>query len=263
MVRTRSREVNLDLCKVLHFPYETYLVICAQAEKAKDLGKNVFLCSSGSLSPAVARTLMPGGSGGNMRTFHQHVTGGAAAFIQHSQITPGLVNSVEKELKRIGIRDYYEINTMVTEIIGNALEHGIRDQNINWWMYHRVERGVLKLVFVDMGMGIVKSYHNAGLGRFTSDDRLVRNALDGKVGSSTKKPNRGKGLPQMDHMVRKNFISNFILITNTVTLRYTNGRYVSFRHPDFIGTYISWTVNKENFSKWQTYLTSQGNMAVL
>ncbi|WP_303033603.1 hypothetical protein [uncultured Duncaniella sp.] len=259
MVSLNCTDINLDLCNVEEFPYETHLVICAQAEKAKDQGRRIFMFTSGSLSLNVAQTLMLKKNG--IRTHHQHVIGKESTFIQHSQITPELVSNVEKELKRIGIRDYYDLNTLVTEIIGNAIEHGIRDQNINWWMHHYVERGTLKMVFVDMGTGIATSYRKAGIGKLTSDGKLLKRALNGDIGSSTKKPNRGKGLPQMDLMVRNNFISNFILITNKVTLRYNKGEYVSIRHSNFVGTYYSWTITKENFLKWQTWSTSQKTIA--
>ncbi len=253
MVAAQHNDIRLNFCNVKEFTYESYLVICAQAEKARDNKKKVFYILSATLSMPIANMLMI--EDRHQRTFHQHIVGEGAKFIQHSHITPELINSIEKELKRIGIRDYYGLNTLVTEIIGNAIEHGIRDQNINWWMHHKVEKNVLKLVFVDMGLGIISSYRKAKIGCWNRDETIIKDALNGKIGSSTKKANRGKGLPQIDQMVQKKFISNFILITNTITLRYINGEYVSYKHSNFVGTYISLTVNKENFSKWQKSLT--------
>ena len=255
MVANRQKHIKIDFGKVETFNYESYLVIFAQVEKAWDVGKNVRFFSSGKIPHALSNILSRPNY--EVKIYHQHVVGPASKFMQCSQITPELTRDIEKELKRIGIRNYFDLNTLVTEIIGNAVEHGIGHSNINWWMYHTIEKGTLKMVFVDMGKGIASSYRSAGIGCSLSDARLLKMALNGEVGSSTKEPNRGRGLPQMDFMVRNNFVSNFILITNNVTLRYNNGKYIAGKHPNFVGTYYSWTVNKENFTKWQKYSMSQ------
>lgn len=46
------------------------------------------------------------------------------------------MSRIELDLKRMKIIDYYEFNTLMTELLGNAIEHGIQERNINWWMYH-------------------------------------------------------------------------------------------------------------------------------
>lgn len=43
MVNEEAHRINLDMNNVKDFPYEAYLVVCAQAEKAKDLGKIIML----------------------------------------------------------------------------------------------------------------------------------------------------------------------------------------------------------------------------
>ena len=123
-------------------------------------------------------------------------------------------------------------------------------------MYHCKDYNTrsIKFVFVDMGIGIVDSYRKAGLPREhqkKSDDEILLLALNGVLGSSTKEPNRGRGLPQIRDMVEKNYISDFVLITNTVSLRYENGRFEQMSHQNFVGTYYSWTISKENFNLWQ------------
>lgn len=59
---------------------------------------------------------------------------------------------------------------------------------------------------------------------------------------------------QIGQMVENNYISDFVLTTNKVTLRLINDKYVLEKHKDFVGTYYSWTVNKENFSRWRTLI---------
>ena len=258
MVSSYSNEVRLDVGKVQEFQYETFLVLCAQAEKAHDSGKNTLLFTSSGVHPNVRRILNISRS--TTTTHHLHLVGAATQFVQQSKITPQVEEIVSKELRRIGIRDYYDLNTLVTEILGNALEHGIKGQKINWWMHHSVEKGTLKLIFVDMGTGIASSYRKAGIGRFISDKLLIKRAMNGQIGSSTKQRHRGRGLRQINEMVKNNFISDFVLITNSVTLRYNSERYLIKTHSNFVGTYYSWTVNKDNFLKWQTWLTSQQNI---
>ena len=84
-----------------------------------------------------------------------------------------------------------------------------------------------------------------------SDVNILLDALDGKLGSSTRQPNRGRGMPQLKHMVEKNWISNFALTTNTVSLRYIDNEFVPMQHSNFVGTYYSWTINKENYLIWK------------
>ena len=123
-------------------------------------------------------------------------------------------------------------------------------------MYHSIDykSRTVKFVFVDMGKGIVDSYRKAGLPaeyKRKPDDEILLLALNGVLGSSTKEPNRGRGLPQIRDMVENSLISDFVLITNTVSLRYNNGQFKKTAHQNFVGTYYSWTINKENFILWQ------------
>lgn len=259
MMTINGKRVIMDATKVEIFSFETLLVIYAQAEKGTDIGKKLFYWSD--KPPLVVRKTLWQSS--NHDTHHIHQTGDKTVFTTLSRITPQAVETLTKRLKRIGIRDYFLLNDLVTEILGNALEHGIRDQNINWWMHLVPIGNSLKMIFVDMGTGIASSYRAAGIGRHLSDRRLMKSAINGKIGSSTKAKNRGKGLRQINHMVRNNLISDFILITNSVTLRYKNEEYTIEKHPNFVGTYYSWTVNKDNFIRWQTSLTSQKTIVQL
>ena len=250
MAKTRKKNIYLDLAKVERFNFEAYIVIMAQAEKTIESDKKVYLWARSPLSRQVRKTLMSPSN--NSSTYHQHLTGDKSVFIRMSELSIPALDKVEKDLRKIGIRDYFDLNTMITEIIGNALEHGIKGRNINWWMHHYVEKGVMRIIFVDMGLGILASYRNVGIGQKQSDFKLILDVLRGKLGSSTKEKNRGRGLPQIGHMARNNFISDFVLTTNGVTVRLINNEYVLETHPDFAGTYYSWTVKKENFTIWRT-----------
>jgi hypothetical protein len=141
-------------------------------------------------------------------------------------------------------------------LIGNAVEHGIENENINWWLTSEIDYGskTAKYTFVDMGLGIIGSHKKAGLPfkyYFINDHRVVLNALSGKLGSSTKEPNRGKGLPQLNEMIVKEVVSNLIIITNNVSLNFRNGSFVTTSNPNFVGTYFSWTIDHNNYQKWK------------
>lgn len=257
IIATHSKKVKLNLQRVESISYEAYMVIMAQGEKAFYKGKTVYLKAVPFENQEVVNIVL--GRNKNYKTYHRYTELGKTSkspFVQSSQISPQIMSKIELELKRMKIIDYYEFNTLMTELLGNAIEHGIQERNINWWMYHfrDYKTDTMHIVFVDMGTGIINSYKKAGLPKQykkISDEEIILYALAGKLGSSTKEPNRGRGMPQIKHMVEKKWISNFVLITNTVSLRYINGQFKVKRHPNFVGTYYSWTINKENYLTWK------------
>ncbi len=102
-----------------------------------------------------------------------------------------------------------------------------------------------------MGVGIIESHKKSGnlllKYRILGDHQILLDSLNGTLGSSTGESNRGKGLPQLKEMIEKEYISNLVIITNTITLQYKNGNFNYSKNPNFVGTYFSWTINKENF----------------
>lgn len=172
-------------------------------------------------------------------------------------VNPFVIDTLVNDLKKIGIRDYYfPFNTFLTELIGNAVEHGLKSKKISWWLTHEINRAdkIIKYTFVDMGLGIVNSHKQAGLPfkyNFFKTKKIVIDSFFGKLMSSTKQVNRGRGLPQLREMIEREIISDFHLITNRVSLNYFNGKFETSNNPDFLGTYYSWSVNPQNFIKWK------------
>jgi hypothetical protein len=184
------------------------------------------------------------------------------------ETNPIIVENVVINLKKIGISrksDYgftfYErIKALLTEIMGNAVEHGIRNKNINYWLTSEIntKNKQITVTFVDMGRGIAYSHKKSKLplkyrimGLF-SDNKIVLKSLLGKLPSSTQNSNRGKGLPEIREIVKKGIVSDFILITNRTLIQYNNNQFITNRIVNFKGTYYSWTINKNNFEKWKT-----------
>ena len=184
------------------------------------------------------------------------------------ETSPVVVENVVVDLKKIGINrnsdhgfTFYErIKALLTEIMGNAVEHGISNKNINYWLTSEVDNKnkQITVTFVDMGRGIAYSHKKARLplkyriiGLF-SDNKIVLNSLLGKLPSSTQEVNRGKGLPEIREIIKTGIVSDFILITNRTLIQYNNNQFITNRIDNFKGTYYSWTINKKNFEKWKT-----------
>lgn len=254
IVTHRKRKIKIDFVFVRNISEAAFMVLLAQVEKASFMGKKVYITNIPNLAN-VKKTLF-------FKKSIIHTTINSSeidvpnTFIQKAKNDPTLTFQIEKELKKISVKSYQELNTMITELVGNAVEHGIKEKKINWWMYpYRISRYDISFVFVDMGIGIIDSYKKAVLPdeyKRLKDEEILLYALSGRLGSSTKEENRGRGLPQMGRMVENDWLSNFVLITNSVSLRYIDGEYTTTKIPNFVGTYYSWTINKQNYSKWRS-----------
>lgn len=177
-------------------------------------------------------------------------------------IDVNLIAELIDELKSsIRTNDTFEpLYDLLVELLGNAAEHGIKNKNINWWMhkYSDVNTQAMHFAFVDMGGGIINSYKESNLLKekdIKSESDILLNALQGRLGSTTGKPGRGNGMPLILENIEKEWISNFFLITNSVSLRYINGTFRVSETPFFIGTYYSWSISKNNYLQWKNSLS--------
>ncbi len=250
-----SDTIILDFSNVEEMTEGSYMVLLAQAEKSIINGKKIRISSNPPKSNEVINLLRT-----QKKYLHKNIniTNDVIPNAESNQILdPKIVDEIVSELKRIGINEYYQpFYEFLIELIGNATEHGIQHKEINWWLlrYRNAQKKCMTYVFVDMGLGIIKSYNNSGLLRkymFKDPRQIPIDALYGRLGSSTKEPNRGHGLPQMRKLVEKGYISDFVLITNNVSLQYINEKFIVVKNPNFVGTYFSWTINKDNFIKWK------------
>jgi len=174
-----------------------------------------------------------------------------------SETDPIFVDNIVRDLRMIGVTEYFDpFYDFLVELIGNATEHGIKHKNINWWLMHYrdYESRAMRYTFVDMGRGIVRSHkenHVPLKYHFLGDSRIVKDSMDGKLLSSTKQKNRGKGLPFIKLLVTKGWISDFLLVTNRVIVHYDGKNIVYSRCKNFIGTYFSWSINNSNIQQWK------------
>jgi ABC-type transporter Mla MlaB component len=182
------------------------------------------------------------------------------------KINPTIVENIIRDLSKLGINKnsihghafYERTKALLTEIMGNAVEHGIRNRDINYWLTSEIDNRQLIVTFVDMGKGIAHSHKKSRLplkyrimGIF-SDNKIVVGSLFGKLPSSTQQPNRGNGLPEIRTIIENEFVSEFILITNRTLIQYKDNAFISTKIPNFEGTYYCWTISKNNFEKWKT-----------
>ena len=184
------------------------------------------------------------------------------------KVNPSIVENIVQDLRRLGINKnspfgyafYERMKALIVEIMGNAVEHGICNRKINYWLTSEIDRKNEQMVvtFVDMGKGIAYSHKKSKLPlkyRITgwfSDNKIVIDSLFGKLPSSTQEPNRGKGLPEIKKIIEMGFVSEFVLVTNRTLIQYKDNQFISTKVANFKGTYYCWTINKNNFEKWKT-----------
>ena len=253
LYHTKQNEVRIDFAAVEESSKGDMMVLFAQLEKIKETKNTNFSFSN----TRVAEKKIDG----DIYSLKKRLSKGEGA---NPRLNPSFVSVIANNLRKIGINKNREdhvpycerVEALLTEILGNAIEHGIRKRKINFWFTIEVNRQKEEVVFVfaDMGEGIARSHREAGLPlsyKFSGDSRIVINSLNGKLPSSTKEPNRGKGLPEVKKIIKDELVSNFELITNKVAINYSDKQFKRKKIPNFVGTYYSWTVTKDNLERWK------------
>lgn len=244
--------VDFTLAKTITF--EAYMVILAELEKLNrmdvrfKLGDEhrhyIFLCLYKGVVGDVVHPMKVGASG---------------KFERAEVVDPMIIEAaLDKGLRAIGITKFYALNSLMVELVSNAKEHGIESRQMNWWMLVRryPDREHIRIVLLDRGGGIVESYRNSAVSVDGMDNyEIVEGALSGVLGSSTGQEWRGTGLPQLKTMLEKSWIAEMTLITNDITLRYTNKELRRMPvHREFGGTYFELLVTRQNYLRWKRKL---------
>lgn len=257
-IKHKRKKIAIDFSKLDTTTKGDIMVLLAQIEKSIITNRNI-IYRRGSLpkNKKVKKVLM---TSMDLDLFHVNKNISVNKLDESEKeklLYPDIIDGVVKGLRKVGIKDYYTpFNEFLIELIANAVEHGISNRNINWWLTHEMDWKTkkMKYTFVDMGLGIVGSHKQAGLPlkyRFKADKHVVLDALYAKLGSSTKESNRGRGLPQLRDMIERGFVSDLTLISNNVSLYYKSDKFVSMKNKCFIGTYYSWTIDKQCFERWK------------
>ena len=258
----KKRFVLLDFSNTEKVTKGAMLVLCAQVEKIRT--ERTFYFKFIGIPDRLKKNL----SGDYTRLTNKDdidydkICAGTDNF---HKLDPNIIDNITKDLRKIGITGntpkvmmYRErVEALFTEAMGNAIEHGLLSRRkINCWLTSEINYNskTVEFTFVDMGLGIAKSYRNTSLpfiDRIKSDKKIVLRSLAGKMGSSTKDPDRGRGLPEISDIVKGGYIQNFELITNKVAVDYNDSAFHGQKIPNFAGTCYSWTITKNNFSTWK------------
>ena len=256
LVKRPAEDIILDFSQVTDIDEGAILALIAQGQKAEDLNpdKNIKIEVATILSDKVWALLSK-----NKNYKHKHLDLRKNKLKPESdnRISPDDVDELVSELSNLGFVSYYNpFYDFMIELMGNAVEHGIRNKDINWWLWRErdIKGKCYRYVFVDMGVGILGSYKKAKtvpLYPFRDKCSLLIEALNGRLGSTTGQRGRGRGLPQIMDIVKKEYVSDFFLITNCVSLQHKNGKFITKKVPNFVGTYCSWSISKKNYNAWK------------
>jgi len=116
-----------------------------------------------------------------------------------------------------------------------------------WWatVYADRQEGRVCYTFLDVGVGIFRSikigamrklYRLAGV---TSNVRILRDILEGKVESSTGVAYRGKGIPAIYRLFQEGRILSLVVIANDVYANLSSGEF-RILPVEFAGTLLYW-----------------------
>lgn len=257
LVKRPAEEIILDFSEVADIDEGAFLVLIAQAQKAeeqksdKEIKIEVATIKSDKVWAFLSKNR-------NYKHKHLDLSKNKLKAESDNQVPPDDIDEFVLELCNLGFVTYYEpFYDFLIELVGNAVEHGILQKNINWWLWRErdMKDKCYRYVFVDMGIGILRSYEKSKIVPwfyFRDKCSFLIEALNGQWGSTTREPGRGRGLPQIKEYVEKEYISDFFLITNCVSLQHKNGKFITKKVPNFVGTYCSWSISKKNYNAWKS-----------
>ncbi len=244
------KEIHIDFSRIKQVRKGDLMVLMTQLEKLTLKKKKIIFEKN---IPYVASKYF------KEKVYHQNNVKNAEIA---QKVNPVIIANLLKDLSKLGINKksengfkfYERVNAFLIEIMDNAVEHGIRNRNLNYWLTSEIDKREKQMIitFVDMGKGIAYSHKKSKFRlRFLSDSDIVKRSLFGKLPSSTGKLSRGKGLPNIREIVEGFVVSNFILITNKSLIQYEDGNFTISKIANFKGTYYCCTINKQNFEEWK------------
>lgn len=259
--RYKGERVTLDFSDVIEMTEGDFVVVMAQTEKAHyDNGTFFYISTRNIKNPIkkiIEKHLSENNQQGEARLLHFHKAATTRDITMAQNINPIVMGSALADLKKIGITEDFEpLGELLIELLGNATEHGIKNKKINWWLFSAKNHNTkcMDFVFVDMGIGIIGSHKDAGLPilyYLKKKFHVIKDAMNGDLESSTRKPGRGRGMQDIKRYVENGFLSNFILVTNNVAVEHKDDKFVYYSVPNFVGTFFSWSVSKINFDIWK------------
>lgn len=152
------------------------------------------------------------------------------------------------------------------ELMQNTNNHASFDKegDKHWWLSvnHDKKNKKVSFSFVDYGVGVFKSLSNKQEGskffkaidkmierfKYGNNADLLKLVLNGELHKTvTGEHYRGKGLPGIREAMKRNQISNLIVVTNNVYSNVLNDEY-RILNANFTGTFLNWELNLNNIS---------------
>ena len=141
---------------------------------------------------------------------------------------------------------------ILIEAMQNTNNHASAGKNVeyDWWLYEFDDRNkeIMHFTFLDIGSGIFESlpvknyiYEVLKLLEIKSNLDLVDDLLAGKIKSRTKKPERGKGIPQIYELSKDGLFKDFHILSNDILINTKTDDRLELEEP-FLGTLYYWTI---------------------
>lgn len=155
------------------------------------------------------------------------------------------------------------LQRILLELMQNTNEHAHIEGRgkERWWLSvnHNKENKKVTFIFVDYGVGIFKSLYNKTSNskwfyihkikdriQYGHDTKILRMLLEGELHKTvTGQSFRGKGLPGIKQVHKRNGISNLNVITNNVYADVSKGIYKLLAN-QFSGTMLYWEIDQNN-----------------
>ena len=146
-------------------------------------------------------------------------------------------------------RHHFSTYRVLIESMSNTHNHAGKQHagTKTWWatVYADKLTGRVCYTFLDVGVGIFRSIkigamrHLYRLAGVTSNTRILRDILEGKVESSTGVAYRGKGIPAIYRLFQEGRILSLVIIANDVYANLTTGDF-RVLPTEFAGTLLYW-----------------------
>ena len=214
------------------------------AEPRDEKLKSIFI-QSGIYGSSFRRYGKPVQAHGSIRKKHSHVV--------ESTTARDLIHFATKRL--FGeVRRFKGIQRTFIECMNNTVNHASPDETIeeNWYatVYCDPKDKRAYFNFMDNGVGIFESIKLKGLTKaariagLKDNGEILKEILEGKIGSRTGLSYRGNGLPSIYQAFKRGQLSNLIIITNDVYADIEKDEFRILPRP-FSGTFFHWELSNE------------------
>ena len=144
------------------------------------------------------------------------------------------------------------LRSVIMEICGNAVEWGYGEKKQKWILgIYKENDNEFTVTFTDIGWGILKTLNRKttdvifDMLQFNNSVDVLKGAFEKKYGSSTREPNRNRGLPMIKQKITQIKGSNLIVLTNNALVNFSNlvaSKNLKDCHAHFHGTLYQWSI---------------------